>query len=677
MSRGVAAGEMIGPRALIWLGLGVVLACLPLAFYLPIWLPLWTTGMAIWRLRLGLRQQALPPLAVRLALFVGGLALVVGTQGTMFGSDAAVALLSVLVGLKLIELRTMRDYLVAMFVGFFVILSFCFYDSSLGTMLYAFLPATCLLAGVWQVSSGRQSQMRWMKAVGGALRMMALAFPLTLVLFIFFPRVHGNFVQFGASQFGVTGFSDQVYPGSLARLTLSEELAFRVEMQAGLPEPENRYWRGVALLECKGLIWERGKQRAEGSRFLVPNKEVAWQRFTLEPHNRKWLFALDRPVVVPGNDTMYATQTFENERKVRRVKHYWAGSSMVRLPSLTKKPEDLQAALAVDFQPSEPVLALVARLREETGGDPRALIREVLAMFEADFEYTLSPGQYRGDDPVAEFLFDRRVGFCEHFAAAFGTLMRLSGVPSRLVVGYQGGRLNRHGGYLQVRQSDAHAWTEVWLESEGWVRIDPTSAVAPGRLQYGMEAFAEGGTGPEGSGTQASAANRGAQMSWLQDFSRSLGEGWDNLNYQWILLVVEFDGDEQRALLRQLGAKRGMEWVWGLVTLVLGGLFVIGLIALFLLRRRRKGDAVSRLAERFVRELRPLAGERPRWEPLSRYMERAGPFLPSDAAETGRKFVLEHAHVRYGSAASERGADRLKTLLSELKNQLPKGKNRS
>jgi len=667
MSRGVEASQWIGVRPLLWLGLGIALAAAPLILYLPVWVPLWTGGMAAWRVWLGWRQRALPSTQTRLFLFIAGVGLVVLTQGTIIGTDAAVAMLLVLVGLKLIELRSFRDFLVSMFVGFFVILSFCFYDTSLGTMLYAFLPSSCLLAGTLQVSAGRRGTMRWGYALTGAWRMMALSLPMTVLLFLFFPRVEGNFIQFGSTSVGVSGFSDRVDPGSLARMTLSRETAFRVEMPGGLPGPADRYWRGIVLLNGEGLSWRRGFQPKVAPILGRMDDPADWQRITLEPHQRKWLFALDRPVRISPYDTMFDTQTFEDSRPVKRVKQYQVASSM-RQVKAKLDGEERRAALQLPLNPDPRVVALTEAMRAKVGDNPEALIQAVLAMFAEDFTYTLSPGNYSDEDGLAEFLFERKQGFCEHYAAAFATLMRMVGVPSRLVVGYQGGEVNRHGGYLQVQQRDAHAWTEVWIDGKGWARIDPTAVVAPDRLRYGMARFAEAGGDSRSLDREQLEARQMEGLGWLTDFGRSLGEGWDNLNYQWITWVVEFDRRQQRSFFQSLGTPRGLEWLVMLGGLLVGGAILVAILALALLHKGQRRDPVTRLAHRFCSRLEPWAGKRPGWETLTDYTKRATSALSEEEKSVATRFAQLHARIRYGPKGGH--PTELEALLRELSERL-------
>jgi transglutaminase-like putative cysteine protease len=662
MKQGVQAAQWLGPRPMVWLGFGITLAAAPLMFILPFWLGLWAVVLTGWRVVLAWHQRALPSEGVRRAALGVGIGVVLSTHGLSIDTDATVGMLTVLVGLKLLEMRTRRDFLIAMFIGFFLILSFCFYEGSLATTLYSLLPATCLLAGALQVSGGRWQPMHWRQAIFATCRMMVLALPLTVVLFVFFPRMPGYFAQASSSKVGTTGISDQVYPGSVRRVTESQDVAFRAMLEGENPPPVERYWRGLVLLDCRGMAWSRGRQERAAPQLVRASAPVLRQRITLEPHNQKWLFALDRPVAISTYDVMFATQTFEDGRAVTRSKQYEVASSMERVPRI-----DFEATLArarrVDYEPDARVRAYVAALKSAHGDDAQAIAGAIMQAFAGGFTYTLEPGEYASGDPLAEFFFERRKGFCEHFAATFATLMRLAGVPSRLVIGYQGGEVNRHGGYIQVRQNDAHAWVEVWIPQEGWVRIDPTSVVAPVRLQRGMRGFVElGGESRGASGDQLVTASA---WKWWRELVLSLRDRWDNLDYQWVLLVMDYDRGMQRGMMREMGVSEGQELLWSTAAMAAVGAVFVAILAGLLLHRKRASDPVRKMAQQFCRVLKPAGGSRPDWEPLNCYVERVAGRLPEPVARAARSFAAEHAQIRYGPAG-DASAETLRRRLRQV-----------
>ena len=653
MSAGPLPGEHVRVRPLIWLGAGLVLASIPLLWFLPPILPAWIALAAAWRISMAWRQRPLPSIMLRLAMFALGLGAVVLTHGTIFSIDAAISLLCVLAGLKVVELRNTRDYLVASFVGFFVMLSVLCYVQAFGVVVLLGIPALLLLAGMMEAVCNRTGGMPGWASLQVAVRLSLLALPLTLVFFLFFPRVNANFVvRFGQNRQGVTGMSDLLQPGSFERLALSENVAFRADFpEGGIPERRDRYWRGIVLTKCEGLVWRLGNRRPSPYRTREWDFDLVWQEITIEPHNQRWLFALDRPVRTPWEFAFFRDQTFEDARPIRRARRYRVGSSMETVQAQMGDRER-EANLAVDFEVDPRITGLAAQIRREAGDDPAKIAALGLAYFRDEFLYTMSPGFYAGADGMADFMFDRKKGFCEHFAASYATLMRLAGVPARVVLGYQGGEVNRHGGYVLVRQSEAHAWSEVWLDAGGWKRVDPTEVVAPDRLALGMEQFARASVrDPNADFNERQRYLEGGE-GMLSDWLRGATDAWDNFNHQWNLIVVDYGGEEQSELLRALGAPEGREarWLW----LALGsGLLVAALPTVWWAMRKPKSRGrIVHLAHAFENVLAKKSGPRARWESLTSYVGRLTPEFPADAAEAATAFAQLHAKIRYGPHAA-------------------------
>jgi transglutaminase-like putative cysteine protease len=262
---------------------------------------------------------------------------------------------------------------------------------------------------------------------------------------------------------------------------------------------------------------------------------------TLEPTGQQMLFALDMVETwTPG----LARQTWDYGLRTRNPIHAVVQYQARSYPRYTAGTELSRAlrnrSLQLPRQRNPRTLELARRMRAESADDG-AYLGAVLELFRTqDFWYTLAPSALARDS-VDDFLFNTRRGFCAHYASAFTTMMRAAGIPARVVGGYQGGDWNPIGGYLIVRQSHAHAWSEVWLPGSGWTRVDPTAAVAPERIERGIEAA----LGAEGllPGT----LRRESELWW------QAGMIWDNLNARWNDWVVQFDRMRQEALLADLG----------------------------------------------------------------------------------------------------------------------------
>lgn len=650
MRPGLRAGESVSARSLLHLGIALSLAVAPLALFVPTWLPAWVLAMTVWRVFKAWRAGTVPTQWIRLVLFFLGVGAVLLSYRSFLSVDAAVALLCVLIGLKLAEVRTLRDYLVTVFVGYFVLLAGFFYDQSLAMLCYAAVPAVLLLGAAAQATSGRMGPMRWWPAVRVAASLLAISAPLTLILFLFFPRLETPFtMRLGQSRTGITGMSDLLEPGGVSQMATSDAVAFRAEFPDGfVPEPSDRYWRGLVLTRCDGLVWRRGRERKALSLVGKNRGKTIRQRITIEPHQQLWLFALDRPVAAPQDLMLWRDQTLSSPNRIERSQLYGVLSAM---DYQWQHVDDSEAPELLDVKaPVDPRIRKLAEgWAKEGGGDPERIADLALSFFSQGFVYSMSPGSYSGSGALAEFLFERRKGFCEHYAASFATLMRLAGVRSRVVLGYQGGTLNRHGMYLTVRQYDAHSWAEIWTEKAGWRRVDPTARVAPDRLEFGMESFARATGGAFESDAGARRLRIQAQEGeWAGAVLREARELWDNLDHQWNQFVLQFDSDQQSAFARSFGIPEGAERDF-LNTLLGGGILVTAGGAVFwALRSGRKREPLTVAAEKFCSLLEPMNGPRESWEPLTYYAERASVKLSPAAAEVVREHARLHASERFG-----------------------------
>jgi len=382
-------------------------------------------------------------------------------------------------------------------------------------------------------------------------------------------------------------------PGDISRLGLSGATAFRVKFDGQPPENKDLYWRGPILWRTDGRTWtEGGTELVRHLNLAAHAGEPMDYVVTLEPHRRTWLFALDMPVAVPpGNlgttDFQLRSLSPVRERIQYRVRSY----ARYRTPDMSR--EDFQRALElpVGAHPRARELALEWR---NAGLRPESVVAAALAYFRNEpFFYTLRPPPLDGDS-VDQFLFASRQGFCEHFAASFTVLMRAAGIPARVVTGYQGGERNPLGDYLMVRQRDAHAWAEVWISGRGWVRVDPTAAVAPERIERGIEAAIPAAAGTAILGIEPSDA--------VLDVMRTMRNAWDSLNNTWNLWVLGYGPQRQVQLLSRIGLDASD---WRKLVLWLGGA-VLGLMVatgLVLMRRPGKRDPALHAYTRFCNRL--------------------------------------------------------------------------
>jgi transglutaminase-like putative cysteine protease len=527
----------------------------------------------------------------------GGLALVgflgvFGTYSAISGVGPGSALLAIMAALKLLETRRRRDQFVLLFISMFLVMSSLLREQYLWSLPYLVF-ATLIIITAWlRMSAGESETPRQSFRTGG--RLLLYAAPLAIAMWVFFPRLASPFwaVPIDSSR-ATSGLSDSMSPGDISSLSMSDEVAFRVKFDGDIPDSRDRYWRGLVMTRFNGRTWSGSEPRIAER----PEQQISFRgdptryEVTLEPTMQQWVFAMEMPreLSLPRTHMGPQQQLFHvtpiEQRVAYDVVSYTDFIVQAELPAAFKG-----WYTTLPDSGNQRTVKLAREMREAAGSDT-AYIDAVLAKFhEEEFFYTLQPPAL-GSNPVDRFLFDTRQGFCEHYASAFAFMMRSAGIPSRIVLGYQGGEVNPMGGHLIVRQSDAHAWTEVWLERYGWYRVDPTAAVAPERIEYGVR----------GATLDGIAASWGfaAPSQLLQKLTMT----WDAMNAKWNDWILGYGPDTQNSFMEWLGMD-DPDWRKMLLTLVAS---VVGLIliisAIMMLRYRAPAkDSAAILYARFVRK---------------------------------------------------------------------------
>ena len=628
-----------------WLLGGTLLAGLPHLWLGPWWLAAAFPLALLWRVLVHRGLARLPGRNLRIVFMLGALGGTFHAHGTLLGPEAGTCLLAAAFGLKMLETHRFRDAYILVMLGYFVLATAFLFWQDIFISLYVMgvmMMLTASLVGMHH-AGGIISAWRHLRL---AAVMMLQAVPLMVVLFVLVPRIEPLWSLERDEPRAETGVSDEVSPGDIGELSESDALAFRVRFQGDPPPNRERYWRGLTLSRFDGRTWSRagpldveagehawfpGEPPPQWLRQLEAAREgeVLSYQIVLEPTARSWLFALSVPFSDHGDrqvgmarDMTLVPRNEVNQRMGYSVRSY---PGAARAMPLGERERRLNLHLPEDSNPRAREDA--RQLREQAGSDD-AFIEQVLRRFhEQEFYYTLRPARL-GDHSVDEFLYSTREGFCEHYASAFAFLMRAADIPARLVVGYQGGEMNPVGNHLRVTQAEAHAWVEVWREEEGWTRVDPTAAVAPERIELGLDdALGDAGPGAAGAGM-----GRWRDLPGL----RSVANLADYVQFAWQQWVIGYDQQSQLELFQQWFGDMSPRRV-ALVMAVAAGVIVLPLALWILLRRRMPAAGpLEKEYQRLVRWLRrrgvvPRPGETPR-----QLVERAARSLPTRARELRR-----------------------------------------
>jgi transglutaminase-like putative cysteine protease len=439
--------------------------------------------------------------------------------------------------LKPLEVRSYRDRMITAFLLYFLTLTSLLYADTFFMLLYMLASVALTTALLVRI---QDPEANIVSPVTRSGQLVLLAVPVMVLFFVLFPRLPGGFWQLSTPNVARAGFSETLSPGSISRLVLNRETAFRVAVEDAAVPAGQRYWRGLVLSEFDGRSWHPGPEPPAAE---WPGQDGIVQQIELEPHHQRWLFALDRPLSMSAEGRLLADRTLRSAAKVKKRIRYSAVSSTQSGP-VSLQPWEKRSVYALPPGGNPEARRLAARWQNESETPARIIDRALSYFGSSEFVYSLNP-PLLGSDPIDDFLLTARKGFCEHYASAFAFLMRAAGVPARIVVGYLGGEVNPFGGYLIVRQSDAHAWVEVWLESRGWIRVDPTGVVAPERAEGGTDAAL-----PPEERVRRQAFER---VPILGDAIHHLALGWDAVNTFWNRRVLGYSAATQRRILSRLG----------------------------------------------------------------------------------------------------------------------------
>jgi transglutaminase-like putative cysteine protease len=629
------------PATTAWLLLGGFLGAVLLnAHHTAFWcLPL-ALGTVAWRARSLRVPLRLPARYLRIGVAVLLMLAVLLGFHTLNGIDAGSSLLVAMATLKLTETARRRDWLIILGAALFLLLAACLDGQALWWLPLYTAELWLLCTALYALGAGAEAPPTVTLLRHSALS-LAAALPFALLLFLFVPRLPGSFWALPQPNEAFTGLGDEMSPGSISQLTQSGDPALRVRFDGAPPPAAERYWRGPVLHVFDGYTWRR--RHADLGR--APRLEYQGQGYsyqiTLEPNQHNILIALELPQGLPDM-LPNALSTFDYQliapAPVSRAVSYRLRSYPQHRSLEPLSPGARRLDLQLPPQRNPRSVELAQSLRQHAGSDAEFINAVLDYLRRGGFTYTLEPPLLNLNS-VDDLLFRTREGFCGHYASAFVTLMRAGGVPARVVTGYLGGAWNRYGGYLYITQSDAHAWAEVWLESQGWVRIDPTAVVAPGRLTEGLDELlpAAGGSG-----------RRLLASPWIANAVQA----WQGLNAWWQDEVIGFNFARQLGLLDRLGFRNHDLQALALLLAAGAGIW-LALIAWGLRPRlqARAEDGLSRSWRALERKLRRAAAPRAAHECTTAYAERVGRAHP-ELSSTVTALARRYARLRYGPSAS-------------------------
>lgn len=610
--------DQIPRNSLAWLLLAQAVILAPHVVHVPLWI--WGVWLFVvfWRWQIFRGAWGFPGWAVKLVLVASSSAGLYLVYRGSFGVQTMVGLLIVGFILKLIEMRKRGDLLLLCHLGYFVIATQFLFFSNVFAALYGLFSLTVLSATLLASHQSLDQHRFWRTLrLTGVLVLQAV--PLMLLLFLIAPRVGPLWAVPMNTSAAKTGMSDTMSPGDISQLSRSTELVFRATFEGAAPPQAELYWRGLVFSHFDGRRWSQANAQISRYNINWPEQgradwrdELRYQgneyryQVIIEPTQQSWMFSLTAPQQWGDDAGLSQELSLQRQRPITQRIQYWVTSSL----DFRYQPdqlEDWQRRQALQLPAgSNPRTRTLAEQWQREADSEDALIRRVLQHYNASFRYTLQP-PLLGQESVDEFLWETQAGFCEHFASSFVFFMRAAGIPARVVVGYQGGEYNPLENYYAVRQREAHAWAEVWLPERGWVRVDPTAAVAPERIEQGVD---------------FSLDEEDVQLldnSFVSDISllNTLRLRWEGFNYLWSRWVLGYNAETQGSLFeRWLG---GVD-IWRIALFVLvSGALILGATMLFLLwgQRRRYRYPADRYYQRYCNKLARLgfsrqSGEAPR-----------------------------------------------------------------
>ncbi len=665
------SAELVSGKALVWLIVSFALLLVPQWDRLPVWLIASCAILASWRWLAQSGRVRLPGKWLRSGIMLILVAVYIATVQGRFTVETASSFFVLAVGLKWLETRSVRDFYVLFFILVYLATVNFLFRHEIHWSVINLAGVLLLLVGLQVVNA---------PDIPGAMKsgwrrlgmMLVKTLPIVVLLFVFFPRMAPLWSVPLVSGEARTGISDSMTPGDISSLAQSSERAFRVTFGGETPAYRDRYWRGLILDRLDGETWQQGF----GRQFRRPGRvsvdggvgelEPNQYDVLMEPTDQTWAFALENSRAVSDNVKPNDEGLFRFDRPAdSSVRYRMALTDESGSSEFGAEPDNADRYLQLPRSGNPRAREFAEDLADQYD-DPADIVRHLLDRFrEQEYFYTLRPPAMP-DDGIDALLFDEKRGFCAHYAGAATFVLRAAGVPARVVVGYQGGDSGADDEYLIVRQYDAHAWVEVWLPGEGWVRMDPTAAIAPQRIESGLrEAMADEGSFLENDWTSP---QRYGDMAVLQWASLQL----DRMNYHWQRWVVGYQGQSQMDLMSRLPGGIGLRELGYITAGIVGaGLLLAGLVTALQYRRSESRDPFSRVVTRWHRLCERVGVPIRHGETPSQLASRLASAKPAAAgtATAFARIINKHYYGRESETETRRELARMKRLLATMKRQ--------
>ena len=625
------------------------------------YIPWWSVGiillLSVWRSIIVSKNKYRPGRLISALLTILTAIFIYQKAGGFTGISAGSHLLVVMVFFKLLESKNSRDYMLLVILSFFIIATNFLFSQSIATATYMFLCLFFTLITMISINQ-KKSVIPLREKAMISLKLIAFSLPLMIVLFLFFPRITGPLWNTNNDQpQAKTGLSDSMEPGLISQLVYSNELVFRAKFNNQIPPQHKLYWRALTLLNFNGKKWTTTSE-TESSAVLHINSSGYEYTVTMEASHKKWLFLLDLPYQISNKHHISSDFTSHTDKAINSLIQYTANSSQNYY--ITNKLDPNFKSLALSTPRLNNKARQLAAIWREQSTSPEEIINQALAFFtQQGFSYTLSPARLTRANAIDQFLFETREGFCEHYASAFAILMRHAGIPSRIVLGYLGGEFNPIDNIISVNQSMAHSWTEVWIDGKGWIRIDPTAAIAPERINLNV------------SSALKDKENLPLHLKINSETLLAIKQFMSAIDNQWNQWVLNYDETHQKKFLKFLtGTDYSLKDISNLfIQIILLTLLLTGFAYLFNNLKKKK-DPVKNDYQLFLKKLNKAGLPKQPSEGPRDYKNRLIKHFPAQKQEIS--FIMEnYINLRYKKDTANASAERLRKAIRQFRAKKP------